>query len=335
MSPPIPGLDRMARALQLVRAGQLKEAVHEIQQRLHARAEPMPVEEPPSPAAPPPAPGERFETHTFTNHAGTRQYKLYVPAEAGDGPMPLVVMLHGCTQSPDDFAAGTRMNALGARHGFLVAYPAQASAANPNRCWNWFRREDQRRDHGEPSLIAGIVGAIKARHRVDDRRVFVAGLSSGGAMAATLGATYPELFAAVGVHSGLPHGAARDLPSGLAAMRSGAPGASVPAVPTIVFHGDRDTLVNPRNAEELVAQQMRGHPGLVLAADPPAEANGYAYTRRSARSASGQALVEHWIVHGAGHVWSGGSPQGSHTDARGPDASGEMLRFFLAAAAAP
>jgi len=210
-----------------------------------------------------PRPGE-FVQRSFTNNAGTRTYKLYIPASysiAATEPVPIVVMLHGCTQSPDDFAAGTRMNALADRHGFLVIYPAQAANANGQRCWNWFRPEDQARDSGEPSLIAGITREVASSYRVDDRRIFVAGMSAGAAMAVILGATYPELYAAVGAHSGLPYGAAKNVASAFAAMHGGAarPGLSrhstaTPAnrtasgwTPTIVFHGDQDHTVDPRN----------------------------------------------------------------------------------------
>jgi poly(hydroxyalkanoate) depolymerase family esterase len=248
-------------------------------------------------------------------------------------------MLHGCTQNPDDFAAGTRMNALAEAQGWLVLYPAQAGAANGSGCWNWFRREDQRREEGEPSLIAGMAREVRARYEADARRVYVAGLSAGGAMAAVMGAVYPELFAAVGVHSGLPYGAAHDLPSALAAMREGrgAPQhlAAGAARPTIVFHGDRDATVHPRNGEGVV-QAARGALagaalGRVVRGEVP---GGHRYTRTVYAGAEGRPVVEGWLVHGAGHAWSGGSPRGSYTDPRGPDAAREMLRFFSAHAAA-
>ena len=331
-------LPGMSDALRLVRAGDMKQALAVIQRSLHGHAatvdEPRsaatPVDAPRPRAARAPSTGARFESHSYANHAGKRQYKLYIPAVYQGQALPLVVMLHGCTQSPDDFAAGTRMNELAAEHGFLVAYPAQPGSANPNKCWNWFKRVEQQRERGEPSLIAGIVGAVKSGYAIQERRVYIAGLSSGGAMAATLAATYPDVFAAAGVHSGLAHGCAHDLPSGLAAMRSGSAGVAIPSVPTIVFHGDRDTLVNPRNGEALVAQWLAGRPESEISLDSGNEANGYAYTRRSARAASGHSELEHWVIHGAGHAWSGGSSTGTHTDPRGPDASSEMVRFFLA-----
>ncbi len=292
-------------------------------------------------------PGE-FLQRSFTNNAGTRTYKLYIPASysiAASEPVPIVVMLHGCTQSPDDFAAGTRMNALADRHGFLVIYPAQAANANGSKCWNWFRPEDQTRDSGEPSLIAGITREVASSYRVDNRRIFVAGMSAGAAMAVILGATYPELYTAVGAHSGLPYGAAQDMASAFAAMHGGATRPSLfkhstatpanrPAsgwTPTIVFHGDQDRTVDPRNGIAIVDQiavidsdreRLRG---IVRTGRAP---GGRKYSRTDYVDNSNQPVVEHWIVHGAGHAWSGGSPDGSFTDATGPDASAEMIRFF-------
>ncbi|AWK84912.1 extracellular catalytic domain type 1 short-chain-length polyhydroxyalkanoate depolymerase [Azospirillum thermophilum] len=286
------------------------------------------------PAADPLPDGASFTTASYRNEAGARAYKLYVPANRRGGePLPLVVMLHGCTQSPDDFAAGTRMNALAEEHGFLVAYPEQPSSANANRCWNWFSPDDQRRDRGEPSLIAGITRRIMQDHGVDPGRVYIAGLSAGGAAAAVMAATYPDLYAAVGVHSGLPHGAARDLPSAFAAMRQGGGVAvrrSGAPVPTIVFHGDRDTTVHPRNGDDVVAQSTAGVQGTQATVERGTVSGGHGYSRTLHADGSGRVLCEQWSINGAGHAWAGGSPAGSYTDPRGPDASREMLRFFLA-----
>jgi len=297
------------------------------------------------------APGT-FETCTFSNHAGTRSYKLYVPTRILDTPPPLVVMLHGCTQSADDFAAGTQMNRLAEEQGFLVAYPEQATHANSSKCWNWFKTQDQARDAGEPSLIAGIAREIVSRHGADPRRVFVAGLSAGAAMAVVLGETYPEVFAAVGVHSGLPYGSAHDVLSAMAAMkggRSGLPGLrdlpsvtatpnrkAAQAVPIIVFHGDRDHTVQQSNGTEIVQQALDAYQRagdsikLFARTDSGVSAAGRSYSRTVHTDADGQPQIESWTLHGAGHAWSGGHASGSYTDCSGPDASAEFLRFFLA-----
>jgi len=287
--------------------------------------------------------GGRFISGLYTNHAGTRSYKLYIPSSYQGQPLPLVVMLHGCTQNPDDFAAGTRMNVLAEEHQCFVVYPAQSRAANSSKCWNWFDPADQQRDRGEPSIIAGLTRQILDSHRVDARRIYVAGLSAGGAMALTLAMTYPDLYAAVGIHSGLPYAVAQDLPSAFTAMHCGE-GASArwytacaPAA-AIVFHGDRDTTVHPCNGDHVVAQCASSHarrgeppeggPARRVSIERGQAPHGHAYTRTTCHDASGQPVVEHWLVHGAGHAWSGGSCRGSYTDPKGPDASQEMLRFF-------
>jgi poly(hydroxyalkanoate) depolymerase family esterase len=277
----------------------------------------------------------QFVARRFTHAAGTRAYKLYLPVHVARAPgeaLPLVVMLHGCTQSADDFAAGTQMNRLADAHGFLVVYPEQAAGANASRCWNWFRAEDQVREGGEPALIAGIVQAVAAGHAVDRRRIFVAGLSAGAAMAVILGETHPELFAAVGVHSGLPYRSASDVPSALAAMKgraAPAPGRVARAVPTIVFHGDRDHTVQHSNGDR-IAEQARALQALQARSETDTAPGGRRYTRTLHADAGGRSRVELWTLHGAGHAWSGGHASGSYTDGTGPDASAEMLRFFLA-----
>ena len=293
-----------------------------------------------------------FEAHEFSNQAGSRTYKVYVPARESDAPRAMVVMLHGCTQSADDFAAGTQMNRLADEHGFLVVYPEQAAQANASKCWNWFKPQDQRRGAGEPSLIAGIVGEVARRHGADPRRIYVAGLSAGAAMAVVLGETYPELFAGVGAHSGLPYGSAHDIPSAMAAMkggRSGMPGLkNVPgaagssrrkaaqAVPVIVFHGDRDHTVQSTNGAHIVQQAQDAHGA--QAGDTAWRARtesgitpgGRRFSRTVHAGPDGQTRIESWTLHGAGHAWSGGHASGSYTDSTGPDASAEMVRFFMA-----
>jgi poly(hydroxyalkanoate) depolymerase family esterase len=284
-------------------------------------------------------PGGKFIEGTYSNPAGTRTYKLYIPSRYQGQALPLIVMLHGCTQSPDDFAAGTRMNLIAEEQTCLVVYPAQPSAANPAKCWNWFRPTDQRRGQGEPSLIAGITRHVMRQYSVDSQRVYVGGLSARAAAAAVMGATYPDLYAAIGVHSGLACGAASDLPSAFVAMQQGdladaLSGDISPvlrngqAVPTIVFHGDRDTTVHPRNGDHVIARSM-GTTNSRKTVHRGRVPGGHAYTRTIHTDPSGRAMFEHWEIHGATHAWSGGSPAGSFTDPRGPDATREMLRFFL------
>lgn len=281
------------------------------------------------------AAGAKFEQHIYANTAGSRTYKLYVPSSYTGQPLPLVVMLHGCTQSPDDFAAGTRMNDLAEEQMFLVAYPAQPQSANPAKCWNWFNASDQQRDEGEPSLIAGITRRIVRDFPIEPGRVYIAGLSAGGATAAIMGATYPDLYAAIGVHSGLAPGSAQDIPSAFAAMRQGSARPSVTsprlraerAVPTIVFHGDRDTTVNPVNADQIIAQSKTTAALRTIVTRGQAP-GGTGYTCTVQADENGRAILEKWVLHDAGHAWSGGSVAGSYTDPRGPDASREMMRFF-------
>jgi poly(hydroxyalkanoate) depolymerase family esterase len=295
--------------------------------------------------------GGRFVERSYTDQAGSRTYKLYVPSGYLGQEVPLVVMLHGCTQSPNDIAAGTRMNRLAEENIFLVAYPAQAQGANMNKCWNWFKASDQQRGRGEPSLVAGITHQVIDEYNVADGRVYVVGMSAGGAMAAIMAETYPDLYSAVGIHSGLAPGAARDMPSAFAAMHQGGPaiprldvptatatGESARIVPAIVFHGDRDKTVHPRNADRLLehycSAQLTGSREEASGSTPRGTVRqgqvpgGHAYTHATYRDAEGRAIAERWTVHGLGHAWSGGSSSGTYTDPEGPDASAEMVRFF-------
>jgi poly(hydroxyalkanoate) depolymerase family esterase len=274
------------------------------------------------------APGARYEARHHAAAAGGRDYRLYVPASAEEGIEGLLVMLHGCKQDPDDFAAGTAMNAHAERARLLVAYPRQPRAANAMLCWNWFSPGDQRRDAGEPAIIAGLTRAIVAEFGLDGLPVMVAGLSAGGAMSAVMGATYPDLFTAVGIHSGLPYGAANDLASALAAMR-GEHGLGVtagPAVPTIVFHGDADRTVHPGNATRIAAAVGPGD----TRRETGTSAGGRAFRREVLTGDCGTVRLEVWMIAGADHAWSGGDPAGTYTDPAGPDASAEMVRFMLA-----
>ena len=277
--------------------------------------------------------GAKFIEGAYSNPAGSRTYKLFVPSGYQGQPLPLVVMLHGCTQSPDDFAAGTRMNFIAEEQTCFVVYPAQRSDANQSKCWNWFRTADQQRGGGEPSLIAGITRQVMRDYSVDPKRVYVGGLSAGAAAAAIMGATYNDLYAAVGIHSGLARGAATDMPSAFAAMRQGGGGRRVisgggPPVPVIIFHGDGDTTVHPDNGVQVLEQAI-GTTSTQKKVRRGQIPGGHAYTRTTHTDTGGREILEHWNIHGAGHAWSGGGPAGSYTDPQGPDATREMLRFFL------
>ena len=298
-------------------------------------------------------PGQLIEGE-FSNHAGTRAYKLYIPAQLANSPRPMIVMLHGCTQAADDFARGTRMNRLAEEKGFLVLYPEQPASANMSKCWNWFQTQDQRREEGEPSIIAGMVSELARAYGVDHHRVFVAGLSAGAAMAVILGETYPDIFAAVGAHSGLPFASAHDIPSAMAAMKGGRGKAGAQGltggngserrcknpVPTIVFHGDRDHTVQYSNGAAIVRQACDAYAAgangtdLVASSEQGHLPSGRKFSRTVHMASNAPAHLESWTLHGAGHAWSGGDASGSYTDSHGPDASAEMVRFFLSQASA-
>jgi len=274
-----------------------------------------------------------FISGTHSRASLTRQYKLYVPPDHVGKNLPLIVMLHGCTQNPDDFAVGTRMNEFARSQGFFVLYPAQSRDANPSRCWNWFKHTHQRRGSGEPALLADMTQSVIRKYGIDSRRVYIAGLSAGGAMAAIVAGLYPEVFAAAGVHSGLASGAASSLPEALTAMKNGAPttgsaGARAP-VRTIVFHGDQDSTVHARNGEQAFTAALGASKG-TSRVEQGESRSGRRYTCTLQSGDDGTVRAEHWVIHGAGHAWSGGSADGSYTDVTGPDATAEMLRFFFA-----
>ena len=276
--------------------------------------------------------GSVFRTMTHKSDFGTRSYKLYVPraAKTGSDPLPLIVMLHGCGQSSQDFARGTGMNALAEEFGFLVCYPEQTRKAQPNRCWNWFRRADQARGAGEPALLASMTRQIMAEQNVDPAKVYVAGLSAGASAALMLATAYPDIFAAVGVHSGLPVGAAHDGASMARAMQAGAVGQRLTTpMPTIIFHGDADKVVNPRNGRFVSIRAVEPYDSLDRTVRAGRVAGGREYERTVHRVGRGRSYTEHWLVRGSGHAWSGGHAAGSYTDPTGPDASREMTRFFL------
>ena len=368
--------DHLREAMRLTLVGRLDEATRAVQLAMSAAAAepgPAPGAEPTPPrteaaawradaaprvldglhygaaAAAPPAPTGEGSFNEAMYRDGPRQgrYKLFVPPGHEGRLLPLVVMLHGCAQDADDFAAGTAMNRRACEQGFFVLYPEQSRQANAARCWNWFKPTQRQRGAGEPALIAGMTQAVMQRHGVDARRVYIAGFAAGGAMAAIVAAAYPDVFAAVGVHSGLPAEAAEALVD--AVVVSGAPVRrpvkapvveAVPPrlVPTIVFHGDLDHVVPPSHGERVVAVALlQGQPAAEDEAAPPAgpqtvehgvSARGRPYTRTLFMDAAGATLAEQWLVKGAGHGWSGGNADASYTDPSGPDASLEMLRFF-------
>ena len=350
--------DLLRKASQLTQSGRLAEATEAIQRLLHGHkssSAPKSATARPRTTTPDAQDHAAAET-TEKQHAGefvngthshqhiTRRYKLYIPPKHTGKALPLVVMLHGCKQNPDDFAAGTNMNQRAQTQNFFVLYPEQSKDANPSACWNWFKHNHQQRGSGEPALIASLTQTITQQYDIDAQRVYVAGLSAGGAMAAVLAVAYPDVFAALGVHSGLPAGAASSVAQALMVMKTGRSSFSLadlglgsavsPAkqaaitLPTIVFHGDADSTVHLHNAEQLVASVLGQAP------EPPLvtqgrSTHGQAYTRSIWPAGPGHALTEYWVLHGAGHAWSGGRIEGTYTDPQGVDASGEMLRFFL------
>lgn len=275
---------------------------------------------------------ENFRARRFKSAAGSVAYKLYVPPEPADRELKLVMMLHGCTQNPDDFARGTRMNALADEFGLIVAYALQPKSANAQGCWNWFDPRHQRRGAGEPAVLAGLAQELAEGFKIDRKRVFVAGLSAGGAMADVLASAYPDVFSAAGIHSGLPHGAAHDVMSAFAAMKGNAQATTQGHSPVrkIVFHGTADATVHPSNGKAVfdLAGSAQGKPAEF---QTDAVINGKRVTRSLIGHGDAPARAEHWLIHGGGHAWSGGDRGGSYTDATGPDASREMVRFFLEA----
>jgi poly(hydroxyalkanoate) depolymerase family esterase len=290
----------------------------------------------------------------FTGVAGTRSYRVYIPVGLRrTTKAPMLLALHGCGQDGLDFAAGTRFNDLADKHKFVVVYPEQPMTHNGQRCWNWFRAGHQFRTQGEPAILAGIVRQViqeATRWRIDPERVYVTGISAGGAMSVVLAATYPELFAAVGVHSAPPYRSATSPAGALAAMQGRALQPPVEATateampPMIVFHGTLDGTVRSVNAQRVADQWLAyykrdaGHRAntapigrpRTATTDPPRPTT--ARSRRGYRVsrwyAGGQKVLELWIVEGLGHAWSGGSKSGTYSDTRGPRASTEMWKFF-------
>ncbi|MBT8424765.1 MAG: PHB depolymerase family esterase [Silicimonas sp.] len=272
--------------------------------------------------------GARYEARSHCSPFGERGYRLFVPSTRETSPAGLILMLHGCTQNADDFAVGTQMNFVAEKNNLVVIYADQTRVANQMGCWNWFRPEDQGRDAGEPALLSHLARQVAQEFGIGEGSVYVAGLSAGGAMAAILGQTYPDVFSAAGVHSGLAAGSARDVASAFAAMRGpgASPGRSGGApVRTIVFHGTADSTVAPANADAVIEDALGA---LRHAEIRDRSETGATVTLFS--DESGAIMAEKWSLGGVAHAWSGGSAEGSYTDPTGPDASVEMVRFFLA-----
>ena len=298
-----------------------------------------------------------WQNYMYSGPMGHRPYFVYTPPDYKlERAVPLIVMLHGCRQTAADFADGTQMNRLADQYNFIVVYPQQTNIYNQNTCWNWFDPVNQSRGSGEPAIIAGIVQAIKqnaAQWTIDTRRIYVAGISAGAAMAVNLGVTYPDIFAAIGIHSGVEYQAATNPIGALKTMRQGGPdpveqgqvaytamGAFARIVPIIVFHGTRDYIVNSINGDQVVQQWIQTD---ILASNGAYQADfkhpthtttdqvpgGRSYTRYRWHNHHGRGVQEYWKVNGMGHGWSGGSPSGTYTDLEGPGASEAMYRFFI------
>lgn len=281
--------------------------------------------------------GAQFLSRVSSVDAGSRRFKVYVPAPRDEPPCGLIVMLHGCQQNADDFAVGTGMNKLAENHNFIVAYPQQESSANAAACWNWFVPAHQLRDRGEPASIAAITRALIAEFQVDPERVFVAGLSAGGAMAAVLAETYPDLYSAAGVHSGLAYGSATDVMSAFSVMRGdkqasavGRGNSGTGATRMIIFQGSADGTVHHSNAQRLIDGSANANWQNIE--QPLTSYNGRNVARQIFEDQNGSTKMEVWQIDGAGHAWSGGNAGGSFADPKGPNASEEMVRFFLGSA---
>jgi len=280
--------------------------------------------------------GVQYLARKHRSAAGSRDYKLYIPASDPKRPMGLILMLHGCNQGPDDFALGTHMNALAEKHRLVIAYPSQTARQNAAACWNWFKPGHQQRGAGEPAILASLTRKLMREFGLDRDTAFVAGLSAGGGMASILADVYPDIFSAAGIHSGVARGTARNVVSAMRAMRKGgAPPVHAPILPApgprvrrIVFQGDADRTVHPSNADTIIAMAMGRD--AVPAKVGKRTVRGRGYARSDYTAPDGAVLVEMWMIEGAGHAWSGGRKAGSYTDNKGPDASAQMVRFFLA-----
>ena len=303
-----------------------------------------------------PAATGRFVDGAFTADAGTRRWKLWVPNGYDAARRhPLIVMLHGCTQDPDDLARGTRATDRADRAGALVLFPEQPESANPKKCWNWYDPAHQRRDDGEPSLIVGMTRQVSRDWAVDSQRVYLAGISAGAAMASIVAISYPDVYAAAALHSGIPYRAASTVMEAVGVMAKGAPdtarlarlaleamGTRARPIPAIIVQGADDPIVRPVNAthtrDAWVAMNAlaRGKSSASATLDVNARrtefsAGGLAVVRECfGESTARTCEVETLLVSGLGHAWSGGSKLGTFTDERGPDATEAIMHFLLA-----
>jgi poly(hydroxyalkanoate) depolymerase family esterase len=297
---------------------------------------------------------------------GSRKFKLWVPvtietSSQNERVWPLVMLLHGCTHGAQDMAAISGMNEVAATNQFLVVYPEQVRRANLMKCWNWFRPKHQARDAGEPSILAAVVDQVRSTHNVDAGRIYVAGVSAGGAMASILAATYPDIFAALAVFAGAEFKAATSTSEAFAAMKHGGPDPLRQGqlafetmrsgltfkdrrrMPLIVFHGTADTRVNPVNADQAIAQwgktneslsAAHGESGFALTEKvidgrmPNHVPDGYVYQRHIYLEADARPLMEKWLIQGLGHAWCGSPKPSRYGDPKGPNASAEIWRFF-------
>lgn len=283
--------------------------------------------------------GAQYLTRRHRSVAGSRGYKIYLPASEPKRPRGLILMLHGCSQTADDFAVGTHINTLAEKHGLAIAYPEQTKMNNLKLCWNWFKPGNQQRGLGEPAILATLTQKLMKEFGLERDAVFVAGLSAGGAMAAILADVYPEIYSAAGIHSGLTRGSAHSVLTAMAAMRKG--GVSEGIVSTIaedslpvrriIFQGDSDSTVHPSNAAMIVAAAVGSDAVPSRIGKRTVRERGYA--RSDYSGSDGAILLEFWMIEGSGHAWSGGRAAGSYTDRKGPDASVQMIRFFLAESA--
>lgn len=284
-------------------------------------------------------------TVTVETHGG-RSVRMFVPTKPAS-PASLVVMLHGCAQTGEQFADATQMDALAETEGFVVAYPEQSAQTISTKCFRWYEPAHQARDVGEPKDLADGTIEIVAAHGVDAERVYVAGISAGAAMAVILGATYPDRFTAIGVVAGIEYKGATSIGDAFTTTMSGGPspdaqgalafaamGARARAVPTFVVHGTSDGIVAKVNGDQVAAQWLKTNT-LVLGAgtiDPVAALTGnagYPFTRFVYRATgNGASVVEHYVVDGLGHAWPGGKDGGSYSDKRGPNASALVWGFF-------